>query len=583
MGVGRIELVYDEKEDVDLKGLPSGVPSSHREELPRLQDELSKTEGVSAIIYVQTCAAEKRRRRRRGLFPDPDQRVFINTDVCEGCGDCGVQSNCVSILPVETELGRKRMIDQSSCNKDFSCVNGFCPSFVTVSGGTPKKAEAKEFDLGHLPEPELAKINGTYNVVLTGVGGTGVVTIGAGLAMAAHIDGKAAGMMEMAGLAQKGGAVHIHVRVAEKPEDISAIRVAPGEADLLLGGDLVVSAGKATLGLMRPGSGAGVVNSHEIITGDFTRDREFRLPSERLALSLEARLGERLSLFDATRLAEVLLGDSIFTNQIVAGAAWQQGLIPVSLESWQKAIELNNVAVQRNLRAFAVGRWAIVNPEAAAAAITGVAEVEEVDPIAFRAAHLETYQNANLSAKYLKMLDRVEDPELKLAVAKGYHKLLAYKDEYEVARMLSDSHSKAAEAFDGDLKLSYHLAPPFLGGRTFEGRPKKRQFGAWMGRVFPVLAKFKFLRGTAFDPFGHSHERKMERALIAEYEADLVEVLSRVTIETRDAAIAWAEVPLSIRGFGPVKADAQSAAAKRREEALAVLRSGPSTDLQKGG
>ena len=323
-----IALVYDPKEEIDWSTFPKDLERHTRDDLMTVQERFQKLEGVSAIIYIQTCAAEKRRRRKRGTFPDIDRRVFINTDVCEGCGDCGVQSNCVSIVPVETELGRKRAIDQSTCNKDFSCLKGFCPSFVTVEGGTPKREATAEVDLSGLPEPVIPAIDGTHNIVITGVGGTGVVTIGANLAMAAHIEGKGAAMMEMAGLAQKGGAVHIHVRIAESPEDISAIRVATGECDTLIGGDLVVSAGARTLGLMTTGRSGAVVNSHEIVTGDFTRNTEFRIPGEDLALALQARLRDGLSLFDASELARKLLGDTIFTNQMLLGAAWQRGADP---------------------------------------------------------------------------------------------------------------------------------------------------------------------------------------------------------------------------------------------------------------
>ena len=321
MGVRDLAVVYDAKEEPERSDFPKAVGWHERAEMPAIQEKFSKIKGVSVILYIQTCAAEKRRRRKRGLFPDPDKRVFINSDICEGCGDCGVQSNCVSIVPKETELGRKRAIDQSSCNKDFSCLKGFCPSFVTVEGAKIRKDATVDVDVGELPMPVLPEINGTHNVVITGVGGTGVVTIGAVMAMAAHVDGKAAGMMEMAGLAQKGGAVHIHCRLANAPDDISAIRVATGECDALIGGDLVVSAGAKTLGLMNAGRTGGVVNSHEIITGDFTRDTEFALPSDRLALALEARLQERLALFDASDLAKALLGDTIFSNMMIFGAA----------------------------------------------------------------------------------------------------------------------------------------------------------------------------------------------------------------------------------------------------------------------
>ena len=577
MGVKHLAVVYDEKEDVDFKALPAGVPTHERAELMNVQKDFREKEGVSAIVYIQTCAAEKRRRRKRGTFPDPDKRVFINTDVCEGCGDCGVQSNCVSIVPKETELGRKRAIDQSSCNKDFSCVKGFCPSFVTVQGAKIRKEATTELDLPHLPLPELPAIDGTHNVVITGVGGTGVVTIGAVLAQAAQIDGKGAGMMEMAGLAQKGGAVHIHCRIAEKPEDINAIRVATGEADALIGGDLVVSAGAKTLGLMTTGRSGAVVNSHEIITGDFTRNTEFTIPTDRLSLALEARLKENLSLFDASELARVTMGDSIYSNMMVFGGAWQRGLIPVSHEAITQAIELNGAAVQQNLRAFDIGRWAVLHPGDAQKLLQpNVVELPKSldEKTAYRAEQLIAYQGKRLAKRYGRMLEGIEDRELKEAVAKGYHKLLAYKDEYEVARLLLSSRDKAAREFDGDLKMSFHLAPPILGGKGPDGRPKKREFGEWMLGPMKLLARMKRLRGTPLDVFGYTAERKMERALIRQYEKDMKEVLPKVTPETRDIALALAALPLEIRGFGPVKLASEAKAAKRREELLAAFRQG---------
>ncbi len=463
MGVRNIALVYDEKEDVDLTLFPKGLPHHERDEMPEVQERFSKYKGVSAIIYVQTCAAEKRRRRKRGLFPDPDKRVFINTDVCEGCGDCGVQSNCVSIVPLETELGRKRAIDQSSCNKDFSCLKGFCPSFVTVEGAKIRKAATTTVEVGDLPMPDLPAIDGTHNVVITGVGGTGVVTIGAVLAMAAHLDEKGAGMMEMAGLAQKGGAVHIHCRLANTPGDITAIRVATGECDTLIGGDLVVSAGAKTLGLMKTGRTGGVVNSHEIITGDFTRNTEFTIPTDRLELALQARLKDGLLMLDASELAKALMGDTIYSNMIIFGAAWQRGLIPLNLDAILKAIELNGAGPEQNLKAFDYGRWAAVHPEQAASVLTSnlVEKPKSLEEkIAFRADQLKAYQSSRLAKRYRKLLEGIQDPRLKEAVAKGYHKLLSYKDEYEVARLLKDSKEKARAEFDGDLKLTYHLAPP---------------------------------------------------------------------------------------------------------------------------
>ncbi len=575
MGVKNVALVYDEKEDINPSAFPREVEKHERASLMQVQKKFRQIKGVTAIVYAQTCAAEKRRRRKRGLFPDPDQRVFINTDVCEGCGDCGVQSNCVAIVPVETELGRKRAIDQSSCNKDFSCLKGFCPSFVTVKGAKVRKSATRTLDLPDLPEPALPAIDGTHNVVVTGVGGTGVVTIGAVLAQAAQIDGKGAAMMEMAGLAQKGGAVHIHLRLAERPEDISAVRVAVGEAHCVIGGDLVVTAGAKTLALMATGQTGAVVNAHEIITGDFTRNTEFQLPTKDLQVALEARLREGLALFDASELARATMGDSIYSNMMVFGGAWQKGLIPVSLEAIRDAIRLNGAAVDANLRAFDIGRWAVAEPEAAAAFARPPATVTEItDPIAFRADHLVAYQGKRLAKRYRKLLDKIEDRSLKLAVARGYHKLLAYKDEYEVARLHLSTAEKAREQFEGDFRMEFHLAPPLLSRMGPDGRPQKRRFGPWMLKGFKLLSKFKALRGTPLDPFGYTAERRMERALIRQYERDMAEVLPKLDDNTHGPIMELALLPLSIRGFGPVKNANAKAAASRREELLATISAG---------
>lgn len=578
MGVQTVALVYDEKEVSDFSGFPSDMPRHPRAELMQVQERLAKIKGVSAIVYVQTCAAEKRRRRKRGQFPDPDQRIFINTDICEGCGDCGVQSNCVSLVPVETELGRKRAIDQSSCNKDFSCVKGFCPSFVTVSGAKIRKQASVQVDLGHLPDPSLPMIHGTHNLVITGVGGTGVVTIGATLAMAAHLEDKGVGMMEMAGLAQKGGAVQIHLRLAERPEDIAAIRVSMAEAHGIIGGDLVVSAGAKTQALMGKGRTKAVVNDHEIITGAFTRDTEFTLPTAEMRIALEAKLGaENTAFFDASALAKALLGDSIYSNMMVTGAAWQMGLIPLGRSAIFEAIALNGAAPERNQQAFDMGRWAILNPEAVRDALAPkVTDLPKTTAqiIDFRADHLTKYANADLAKRYRGFVDATEDETLRAAVARGYHKLLAYKDEYEVARLLGETRAKASEEFDGDLKLTYHLAPPLISRTGPDGRPGKIAFGPKLAGAFPLLAKLKGLRGTAFDPFGYSTERRMERDLITEYEADMIEALSKLSVATHDAVLALALLPLQIRGFGPVKEANAKAAAMRRTELLATIRAG---------
>lgn len=580
MGISDVALVYDDKEAIEFDQFPKDITKNGRDDILSVQDRLAQVKGVSALLYVQTCAAEKRRRRKRGTFPDPDQRIFINTDICEGCGDCGVQSNCVALTPVETEFGRKRAVDQSACNKDFSCLKGFCPSFVTLKGAKVKKAATVDFELPDLPTPELPAIKGTFNVVVTGIGGTGVVTIGALLAQAAHIDGKGAGMMEMAGLAQKGGAVMIHCRLANRPEDISAIRVATGECDALIGGDLVVSAGAKTLGLTTRGRTKAVVNSHEIVTGDFTRDANFKLPSQELSLSLEARLKEDAALFDASELARVLLGDSIFSNMMVFGASWQNGMIPLSYEAILRSIELNGAAVERNKKAFDFGRWAILHPDQAASMITSdvVSLPKRIeDRIAERMDHLRLYQNDSLAQKYKAMVDKIADPDVKAAVAEGYHKLLSYKDEYEVARLHLDTMTKAKDAFDNISDIKLHLAPPLMSKTGPDGRPLKREFGAWMLKAFGILAKFKALRGTVFDPFGYTSERKMERALIQQYEQDLEAVLPRLNTDSKDAIVSLARLPLDIRGFGPVKLANAQAAEVRRAALLSAIQKGNSS------
>jgi indolepyruvate ferredoxin oxidoreductase len=563
VGAKKVIAVYDAKEDIYPGLFPRGVEVHPREKLMEVQERLRCIPGVTVLLYVQTCAAEKRRRRKRGTFPDPDRRVFINTDVCEGCGDCGVQSNCVSLVPVDTELGRKRAIDQSSCNKDFSCLGGFCPSFVTLDGARPKKAATAIVDLPDLPLPMLPVIDGTWNILVTGVGGTGVVTVGAILSMAAHLDGKGAAMIEMTGMAQKGGAVHIHCRIAERPQDISAIRVAVGEADAVIGGDLVVTAGAKTTALMARGRTGAVVNDHEIITGEFTRNTEFRIPGNRLRDELRKGVEDRLTLFDASELAKVTLGDSIYSNMMVFGAAWQRGLVPLPLDAIETAIELNGTGVAQNSRAFALGRWAVLHPEQAAALLQPATPAAP-DPVAFRADHLRAYHDDALARRFLALVDRAPEP-LRDAVARGYHKVLACKDEYEVARLHLATLDKARAEFDGNLRPRFWLAPPLLPGKDAAGRPKKRAFGAWILPVFRALAAMKGLRGTAWDPFGRTAERRMERALIAEYESDMAEWLPKATPGNMARLRELAELPLAIRGFGPVKAgNAERAAARRR-------------------
>ncbi len=573
MGVKRIAIVFDEKEEPRRADYPSDVDWHPRSELGEVQERYRQIEGASGIIFIQTCAAEKRRRRRRGEFPDPDKRVFINTDICEGCGDCGIQSNCVSIVPVETEFGRKRAIDQSSCNKDFSCLSGFCPAFVTVEGGVLQKEPTSEIDIGDLTDPKLPAISGSHNFVITGIGGTGVITIGAIISMAAHLEGKGAGLMEMAGIAQKGGAVHIHCRIGNSPEDVGAIRVSSGECDTLLGGDLVVSAGRETLALTVSDRTLAVVNNHETMTGDFTRDTMFRIPGEDLKSRIRSRLDGSASFLDATALAQKALGDAIYSNMILFGAAWQMGRVPLEQNSIENAIELNGKSVEDNKRAFHIGRWAIGNAQATDDLLRGGGSgpsSSSVDAISHRAAHLIEYQSQGLAKQYREFVDQFDDPTFRLAVAKGYHKVLAYKDEYEVARLLSGTKAKASDEFSGNLRLKYHLSPPFLSGTGPDGRTKKRAFGDRMEVLWHMLARLKSVRGTAFDPFGYAKERRMERALIDQYENDMKWVL-KAGRGGNQAAVALAELPLQIAGFGPVKAENARKAALRRDKLLDEL------------
>lgn len=577
MGVGNIALVHDSKEEIDFSKFPKGVEVHERSDLAGVQRKFQRLSGVSAIVYVQTCAAEKRRRRKRGLFPDPDRRLFINTDICEGCGDCGVQSNCVAIVPVETKFGRKRKIDQSACNKDYSCLKGFCPSFVTVTGAKVKKAPVEQLDLPDMEEPRLPGISGTHNILITGVGGTGVVTIGAILAQAAQIDGKGVGMMEMAGLAQKGGAVYIHCRLANRPEDISAIRVATGEADALIGGDLVVSAGSSALGLTRRGRTKAVVNSEETITGEFTRNTEFQLPVDRMTLALQSRLGANsVTTLNSSRLATRHLGDSIFSNMLVLGAAWQKGLVPLMRDSILRAVELNGASVEGNKRAFEIGRWAVLNPESAMKEDASEAkpkdneDSEALERFKSLMKHMSTYSHPWMALKYYKKILQFDEHDLRIAVAEGYWKVLARKDEYEVARLLCKTHEKLKEEFETVKGVRYHLAPPFLARMGADGRPKKVSFGPWIIPLMMVLGKLRWIRDTPLNPFRFSFERRIERDLIQAYEGDL-ERLHRESFEAGferrlPLAVEIARLPLMVRGFGPVKmANARAMLGRRAE------------------
>ena len=592
-GAKRVVVVTDEPwkypKDTDW---PRGLTVHHRDELDAVQRELSQVPGVSVLIYDQTCAAEKRRRRKRGTFPDPPKRVVINDLVCEGCGDCGVKSNCVSVQPLMTEWGRKRTIDQSSCNKDYSCLKGFCPSFVTVHGAKLKRGEgvAEPTDWPALPAPSLPLTNHPYGIIVTGIGGTGIVTIGAIVGMAAHLEGKGAGVIDMAGLAQKGGAVYSHIRIANTPAEIHAIRVAAAGADLVLGGDSVVVGNKKVLSAIKPGHTRVVVNTAEFLPGDFTRNADYSLPTERLKRAITAAAGPGLSHFvDASRLATALLGNSIGSNMFMLGYAYQAGALPLSAEAIEKAIEMNGEAVAMNVAAFRYGRRAAVDPAAVEALVKPAPELANdslklsqsfAETVDRRVAFLTAYQSARYARRYRDWVEKVRVAEANKApgqcaltesVARYLFKLMAYKDEYEVARLYADTSfvERVRSTFDGDnLRVEFHLAPPLLARRDpLTGEPKKMSFGPWLIGVLRVLAKFKFLRGTPFNPFGYSAERKTERSLVADYEKLLSEIVDRLTPGNHPVAVELASIPEKIRGFGPVK-ERHLIAAKAEEAAL---------------
>ena len=592
-GVRKVEVVTDEPDKyVGALTLPAGVKAHHRRELIPVQQQLAQIDGVTAVIYDQTCAAEKRRRRKRGDFPDPDKRVFINPAVCEGCGDCGKKSNCVSVIPLETELGRKRAIDQSSCNKDFSCLEGFCPSFVTLHGAKVKKSKgaAGSGDLeqlsANLPEPKQPELNGPYSMLVTGVGGTGVVTISAVLGQAAFIEGKGFGSIDMTGLAQKGGAVACHMRVARTADEIHAIRIGVANADLVMGGDLVVTASNKILETMRPDETAVVVSTYEMTTGDFTRNPNLVVPGNRLlqAISDRVRKGP-LHTFDAHDYAVKLFGDSIASNMFLLGYAYQLGFVPIGSAAIEEAITLNGAAVAMNTSAFRLGRLAVVD-RAAIDRIAKPAPVEHKpetldDVVAFRAKHLSAYQDEALAERFrakivwIAAIEKDKAPGrsgIAIAAARAYHKLLSYKDEYEVARLFTDPEfQKQMDAqFDSVRAIEFHLAPPLLASfykDKVTGHPRKVRLGRWMLPVFRLLAKGKSLRGTRLDVFGYMAERKLERQMISDYEAVLDEIASRLDQGNHAHAVALAGVPLEIKGFGHVKL-ANYKKAKQREAEL---------------
>jgi indolepyruvate ferredoxin oxidoreductase len=577
-GAKRVVVVTDEPEKYEgVAGLPVGVAVAHRDQLDAIQRQMREIKGCTVIIYDQTCATEKRRRRKRGTMVDPALRVLINPAVCEGCGDCSDQSNCISIEPLETELGRKRSVNQSTCNKDTSCLKGFCPSFVSVQGGQLKKASARATALpqGSLPEPERGALQGPWGIVVAGVGGTGVITIGQLLGMAAHIDGVGVVTQDSAGLAQKGGATWAHVVLAPRQEDIRTTRVGMAGADLVLGCDPIVTAGKETLQRMLGGRTHVALNGHSTPTAAFVKDGGWRDPSadcvSDIAATIEAPSHpDLLGVFDANRVANQLLGDSIFINPMVLGYAWQKGWIPLSLESLLRAIELNEVQVDKNKAAFEWGRhcahdWAAVQALLQPAQVVTLHRPQKLGELIARRSELLTqYQNAAYARQYTDFVERVRLAEdqalpgqdsLTRSVAQGLYKLMAYKDEYEVARLHTDADflRSIAERFEGDYRLQYHLAPPLLAQRNEKGELQKRAYGPWMLSAFRVLSKLKLLRGTALDPFGHTEERRTERALIGQYRQGLETVLATLGPQTREHALEVARWPEAIKGYGHVK------------------------------
>jgi indolepyruvate ferredoxin oxidoreductase len=586
-GVKPIVVVSDHPEKYrGATGLPPSVAVHHRRELDRLQRELREVRGVSALIYDQTCAAELHRKRKRGLAPTPDRRVVINELVCEGCGDCNVQSNCLSVMALETELGRKRRINQSSCNQDFSCLNGFCPSFVTLRGAKrnpPRPLAAAA--VPSLPEPREAPLGGVYNVLIAGVGGTGVVTASGLLGLAAHLEGKSVVQLDQTGLAQKYGAVLSHVRIAADATRLHGMRIPAGQVDLLLGADLVVAAGREPLSMLASDRSAVIVNTHEEMPSDFIRNRDFVFPGARLLASLGAAgRPDALATLDATRLASALLGDSIGANVLMLGFAFQRGLLPVSGASLYRALELYGRNVDENKLAFDWGRFAAESPasvERLARAKEGEQPIARSLPeiVARRVAFLTAYQDSAYAERYRVLVERVAAAErrvrpgstaLEEAVARHYFAVLAYKDEYEVARLHTQTGfvESVKRNFGAAARVSFHFSPPlFARLDPATGRPRKYEVGPWVLHVLRVLAKLKRLRGTKLDPFRYSADRRLERELLARYEAALGRIVTELDESRFPLALELATLPGQVRGFGPVKS-AAAARARAAEQAL---------------
>ncbi|MCP5433155.1 MAG: indolepyruvate ferredoxin oxidoreductase family protein [Alphaproteobacteria bacterium] len=588
-GAKRIVIVSDTPDiyRADASLGSAGIAVEHRDRLDAVQRELREIPGVTVLIYAQVCAAEKRRRRKRGLMEDPPKRLFINEEVCEGCGDCTVQSNCISVEPLETAFGRKRRINQSACNKDYSCAKGFCPSFVELEGASLKAADADGWEalrerIEALPEPARAAGSETANILIAGIGGTGVTTLSAILGFAAHLDGRKAATLDMTGLAQKGGAVLSHVRLFAEGAAPAGARLPPHGADLLLAADGLVAASEAGLGLLDPERTVTLLNGHIAPTADFLLDNAHAADAEDVARRLAAA-SRSLARLDAARLAELAFGDELYTNMILLGHAFEMGLVPLGSDAIASAIRLNGVAVEANLGAFGLGRLAAADPAALEAFRARGEDGARIAPrgleaiLAHRSRHLAAYRDEAYAARYRALVARVAAREAEIApgstqlaeaAARSYAKLLAYKDEYEVARLYTDEQfrRRLAAQFDETGVKRVLLAPPLLARRDkATGRPQKRAFGPWIFSFFGVLARLKGLRGTPFDPFGRTAERRLERALIAQYEADIARLLAELTPERLGLAAAIAGLPERIRGFGPVKEASAARAAAERE------------------
>ncbi len=581
-GVKQVVVLSDDIGKYEgIKGqFPADTRFFDRAELDRVQRELREVDGVTVLIYEQTCAAEKRRRRKKGELKDPDKRLFIHDAVCEGCGDCSVQSNCVAVLPLETPLGRKRKIDQTACNKDYSCAKGFCPSFVGVRGGKLRKKSgalsgvegqgAFQRLVDGLPLPAPHAWTGPYDLLVTGVGGTGVVTVGAVIAMAAHLEGKSASVLDFMGFAQKGGAVMSFVRLADVPERLNQVRIDTQQADAILACDTVVAAQPEPLAAVRHGRTRILANVHETPVAESLQNPDASLKTELLLAKLRFAAGdERVETFDAQRLAEDFLGDTVTANVLAMGYAWQRGLVPVGLAAMERAIELNGVAVAANQAAFSLGRLAAHDP-GACAALLGVQafaadEPDSLDALMARdMSHLTAYQNDAWAQRYAALVREVHAREqavvpgserLTRAVAHSLRKLMSYKDEYEVARLYTEPSFRQAlqQQFEGDVRLSFYMAPPLLARGGDGAPPRKIEFGSWMLPAMRWLAKAKSLRGSVFDVFGKTEERRMERALITRYEERVRELLPQLTAENLKLATEIAAVPMTMRGFGHVK------------------------------